>query len=209
MPEDYYELLKVGRDADLKEIKSAYRRLAGLYHPDRSRDPASREKMAMINEAYSVLRDPVKRLHYDRELSRMEGRREGRRATRGYFHFSAREILDKYRDYFPAVDLRPKEVPGFDAVYEGRRLLRSYFVFFRVVERASGAETEKAFRDIKRYLMKRSFLTSETFLVLVVREDGRSIQGPFPSDEGVRVALFDYSEGRLYCGEKGRVPQKG
>jgi len=64
---DYYELLGVDRDADASHVKSAYRRLALRYHPDRNPgDHEAEEKFKEINEAYAVLSDPEKRSHYDR-----------------------------------------------------------------------------------------------------------------------------------------------
>ena len=64
---DYYEVLGVGRDAGEQEIKSAYRKLALQYHPDRNPDdPAAEEKFKEASEAYSVLSDPQKRASYDR-----------------------------------------------------------------------------------------------------------------------------------------------
>lgn len=64
---DYYEVLGVGRDAGDQEIKSAYRKMALQYHPDRNPDdPAAEEKFKEASEAYSVLSDPQKRASYDR-----------------------------------------------------------------------------------------------------------------------------------------------
>ncbi|MDF1521244.1 MAG: molecular chaperone DnaJ [Trueperaceae bacterium] len=64
---DYYELLGVARDADDGVIKSAYRKLALKYHPDRNPDDASaEERFKEINEAYAVLSDREKRARYDR-----------------------------------------------------------------------------------------------------------------------------------------------
>jgi molecular chaperone DnaJ len=64
---DYYEVLGVGRDAGDQEIKSAYRKMALQYHPDRNPDdPAAEEKFKEASEAYSVLSDPQKRSSYDR-----------------------------------------------------------------------------------------------------------------------------------------------
>jgi len=64
---DYYELLAVGRNASEVEIKSAYRRLAVRFHPDRNPgDKAAEEKFKEAAEAYSVLSDPNQRARYDR-----------------------------------------------------------------------------------------------------------------------------------------------
>lgn len=64
---DYYEVLGVGRDAGEQEIKTAYRKMALQYHPDRNPDnPEAEEKFKEASEAYSVLSDPQKRASYDR-----------------------------------------------------------------------------------------------------------------------------------------------
>ncbi len=67
MATDYYELLGVTKSASAQEIKSAYRKLAMKYHPDRNaNDPEVAEKFKQINEAYGVLSDTEKRSRYDR-----------------------------------------------------------------------------------------------------------------------------------------------
>jgi molecular chaperone DnaJ len=64
---DYYEVLGVSRTASDAEIKSAYRKLALKYHPDRNPgDHTAEEKFKESAEAYSVLADPDKRHLYDR-----------------------------------------------------------------------------------------------------------------------------------------------
>ena len=64
---DYYEVLGVGRDTDDSALKSAYRKLALKYHPDRNpNDHSAEEKFKEAAEAYSVLSDPQKRAAYDR-----------------------------------------------------------------------------------------------------------------------------------------------
>ena len=67
MKVDYYETLGVVRTADDKVIKTAYRKLAMQYHPDRNPNDAEAErKFLELGEAYDVLKDPQKRAAYDR-----------------------------------------------------------------------------------------------------------------------------------------------
>ncbi len=64
---DYYELLQVSKTASDAEIKTAYRKLAMQYHPDRNPDnPAAEAKFKECSEAYSILSDGEKRAAYDR-----------------------------------------------------------------------------------------------------------------------------------------------
>lgn len=78
---DYYKVLGVSKNADEKEIKKAFRKLAQQYHPDKNPgDKAAEAKFKEINEAYTVLSDADKRSKYDRFGSQWEqyGRAGGR-----------------------------------------------------------------------------------------------------------------------------------
>lgn len=64
---DYYQVLGVSKDASDQDLKSAYRKLAMQYHPDRNPgNPEAEEKFKEASEAYQVLSDPQKRAAYDR-----------------------------------------------------------------------------------------------------------------------------------------------
>jgi molecular chaperone DnaJ len=64
---DPYDVLGVSRDAELSEIKSAYRRLAIKHHPDKNPDdPNAEQRFKEVGQAYQILSDPDKRGAYDR-----------------------------------------------------------------------------------------------------------------------------------------------
>lgn len=65
MPEDYYKVLGVSKNASEADIKNAYRALALKLHPDVNKSKEAEEKFKKINEAYAVLGDPEKRQQYD------------------------------------------------------------------------------------------------------------------------------------------------
>lgn len=66
---DFYELLGVADDADVKTIKKAYYSFAKECHPDVSEDEEEGHNMCiLLNEAYEILSDPMTRSLYDAEL---------------------------------------------------------------------------------------------------------------------------------------------
>ncbi|MCI9172455.1 molecular chaperone DnaJ [uncultured Duncaniella sp.] len=98
---DYYEVLGVDRNADEKAIKSAYRKKAIQYHPDKNPgDKEAEEKFKEAAEAYDVLSNPEKRAKYDQFGHDMgpQGFPGG-----GGFHaggFSMEDIFSQFGDIF-------------------------------------------------------------------------------------------------------------
>lgn len=63
--QDYYKILGVNKTSSPQEIKSAYRKLALQYHPDRNKTKEAEEKFKEVTKAYEVLSDPQKKQTYD------------------------------------------------------------------------------------------------------------------------------------------------
>jgi hypothetical protein len=64
-PRGYYRILRVAPSASSEQIKQAYRALAKALHPDLNRGEDTTQAFQAVNEAYSVLSDPVQRASYD------------------------------------------------------------------------------------------------------------------------------------------------
>lgn len=92
---DYYDVLGVGRDADVSQVKRAYRKAALQFHPDRNPgDADAEERFKEAAEAFEVLNDPQKRRLYDQF-----GHEGPSRA--GFSGFSgAEEIFSHFGDLF-------------------------------------------------------------------------------------------------------------
>ena len=96
---DYYAILGIDKNADEKEIKRAYKKMAMKYHPDRNSESEESKKMAEkkfidVNDAYSVLSDPKKRSMYDQGVDPLSPEEAGG----GGVHFGgdASEILKMF-----------------------------------------------------------------------------------------------------------------
>lgn len=102
MAEDFYKMLGVSRDADAKQIKSAYRKLAMKYHPDQNQgDEEAEKKFKEISQAYEVLKDEQKRAAYDRYgHEAFQQGMGGGGAGMGGFDFGGASFSDIFEDLF-------------------------------------------------------------------------------------------------------------
>src|SRR4051812_38827080 len=97
---DYYAVLGVSKDADQKEIRKVYRKLAQKWHPDANPgDKAAEEKFKQISAAYDVVGDADKRKEYDEARSLFgTGFRGGGSAGPGGFRVG--DLGDMFGDIF-------------------------------------------------------------------------------------------------------------
>jgi len=111
---DYYEVLGVDKNSDPNQIKSAYRKLAVKYHPDKNKgDKAAEEKFKEASEAYHVLSNSERKQSYDNFGHAAFENAGGGRGGFGNFDFSS-HFSDIFEDFFGE---------GFDG--SGRRSRRS------------------------------------------------------------------------------------
>lgn len=97
---DYYELLGVSRDVDEKALKSAFRKKAMKYHPDRNPDdPTAEAKFKEVSSAYECLSDPQKRAAYD-QYGRAAYEQGGMGAAGGGGGFGGQRPEDVFGDIF-------------------------------------------------------------------------------------------------------------
>lgn len=98
---DFYEILGVGKSADAKELKKAYRKIAMKYHPDKNPgDKAAEEKFKEAAEAYEVLTDPQKKARYDRYGHAGMGQGGGGFGGGGRGGMTMEDIFSQFGDVF-------------------------------------------------------------------------------------------------------------
>ena len=109
---DYYEILGVSKSASEAELKSAFRKLAMQFHPDRNPgDETAEQKFKELNEAYQVLSDAQKRGAYDRygHSAFEQGGGGGPGGFQGDFSASMADIFD---ELFGGMGGRQQRQPG-------------------------------------------------------------------------------------------------
>lgn len=136
--EDLYSVLGVSKTASTQEIRTAYKHLVKMWHPEKNKDPIAMDRFTKINEAYETLGDPEKRSLYDMHgytvtQEEPHPRKSSSNNNRGYTNFrsgpfgsynlisGAESIIDKYmitqRFYETRIQLESFRVPYFIYAY--------------------------------------------------------------------------------------------
>jgi molecular chaperone DnaJ len=99
---DYYDVLGVNKSASPEDIKSAYRKLAVKYHPDKNPgDKTAEDKFKEASEAYSILSDKNKKENYDNfGHAAFENGGSGQGGFGGFGGFGGSDFSDIFEDFF-------------------------------------------------------------------------------------------------------------
>ena len=97
---DYYDVLGVSKNASPEDLKSAYRKLAVKYHPDKNPgDTKAEDKFKEASEAYGILSDKEKKQNYD-NFGHAAFENGGGRPGGGFGGFSGADFSDIFEDFF-------------------------------------------------------------------------------------------------------------
>lgn len=173
---DYYEILGVSKSATAAEIKSAYRKAALKYHPDRNKEAGAEEKFKEMNAAYEVLSDTQKRAAYDQyghAAFQQGGPSAGGNPFSGGFGGS-------YQYNYGGVG-NPFEGMGFDP-NDPFDIFDSFF----------GGGSRRARKPM--YSLQVDFMDAVKGATKTVMIDGkeRTIKIPAGSDDGVRIRFNEF-----------------
>ena len=113
---DPYKILQVDPEAEDEVIEAAYRRLARKYHPDVAPGPDAQERMVRINQAWDLLRDPVRRAAVDRARTRAAADAAWSPSSTGGRHTDASPARPPHRTDPP----RPSPARPADSRHSGR-----------------------------------------------------------------------------------------
>ncbi|WP_322551456.1 DnaJ domain-containing protein [Flavobacterium psychraquaticum] len=96
---DYYKILEIEKNSTQQEIKTAFRKQAIRWHPDKNPNIDVNEKMQLINEAYLMLKDEEARYHYDIEHTKFGEFYKSKKERNFSSGFGKKEKQEVYEEY--------------------------------------------------------------------------------------------------------------
>lgn len=140
---DYYQILKVHKNASVDEIKKSYRALAHVYHPDKNQgNDIVSNYFTEIQEAYSVLSNSISKRVYDRERSRL-----GHSSNATPIQISS-EFIQKELDQLIFISNSSK------SAFINKELVTAYLKFLLTEQNIAILNSEKNVSVIKNILLQ-------------------------------------------------------
>lgn len=184
MAADYYELLGVKKGATAAEIKTAYRKKALEWHPDRNKTAGAAEKFKEINKAFEILADPKKREMYDQYGAGAFEQMGGGRAPGGMGGFSQQGPFTYTYSYGTGQQNNPFEGTDFSDPFD------IFEQFFGV--RSPFGSSQRQQRDL--YQINLTFEEAVTGVEkeTVIKGKSKKIKIPAGVDDGTRIRFSDF-----------------
>jgi len=182
---DYYETLGVSKGATDAEIKTAYRRQALKWHPDRNKTTEANSKFKDVTKAYEVLSDPKKREMYNQYGESAFNRGEPGGAGGG--QYSQQGPFNVYTDFggagspFGNVDFG-----GFSDPFE---IFEQFFGFQSPFSRGRRRQQR---RDVYEITLTFEEAVNGVKKTMIVKGEEKSFQIPAGVDDGMRIRFSDF-----------------
>lgn len=181
---DYYEVLGVSKNASDQEIKTAYRRQALKWHPDRNKSPEATEKFKQINKAFEVLSDPQKRQLYDQygEAAFEKSGFGGAGAGGGQYYQQG-----PFRVYTNFGGGNPFEGFDFEGFSDPFEIFEQFFGFSSPFSRA-----RRKRREIYETTLTFEEAVNGVKKDVVIKGEKKTIKIPAGVDDGTRIRFSDF-----------------
>jgi len=181
---DYYEVLGVSKNASDAEIKSAYRKKALEWHPDRNKSPEAVEKFKEINKAFEVLSDPKKRELYDQygEAAFERGGFGGASSSTGNYYEQG-----PFRVYTNFGGENPFEGFDFGGFSDPFDIFEQFFGFSSPFGRG-----KRKRRDVYEISLTFEEAIQGVKKDIVIKGEKKTVKIPAGVDEGMRIRFSDF-----------------
>jgi len=181
---DYYETLGVSKNASEQEIKTAYRRQALKWHPDRNKTTEANSKFKDVTKAYEVLSNPKKREMYDQYGESAFNR--GGPGNAGGGQYSQQGPFNVYTDFGGAGS--PFENVDFGGFSDPFEIFEQFFGFQSPFSR--GRRQRR--RDVYEITLTFEEAVNGVKKTMIVKGEEKSFQIPAGVDNGMRIRFSDF-----------------
>mgnify|MGYP003729910265 CR=1 FL=1 len=179
---DYYEVLGVSKNASEAEIKSAYRKKALEWHPDRNKSPEAAEKFKQINKAFEVLSDPKKREVYDQYGEAAFEKSSSSSGFGGqYYQEGPFRVYTNFGSDFSDFNF---DFGGFSDPFE---IFEQFFGF-----QSPFGRNRRQRRDVFEVILTFNEAVNGTTKNLVIKGENKTIKIPAGVDEGTKIRFSDF-----------------
>ncbi|MDX1904286.1 MAG: DnaJ domain-containing protein [Thermonemataceae bacterium] len=171
---NYYEILQIPPTADLKTIKKSYKKLAGLYHPDKNPDnlEQAEELFKQINEAYHILSDAKKREIYDSYYLNLASQNTSE-------YFGEQEILKKQRQeafmdiikqYHAAYNYKKDQMNHYQNIFNGWFLgiVGILGIIIAIINYLDHKERSEMYKNAIEYIKKDNTFKTDSIAYLLI-----------------------------------------